>query len=160
MRPWRSWIARQTPTLKAAGSNPVGRTNAQRSTRLSGASLHFYNFLKLYIEAISVEKPIFGVTPLASLLKKTKLRVNSCHHQAIKTLAPGLVEMARSADDLIEVVYLCPARPSLGESSGIRRCPYMLMRPTGISLRRLLVLAKSNLTKGESTELGSVDSPF
>ena len=26
MRPWRSWIARQTPTLKAAGSNPVGRT--------------------------------------------------------------------------------------------------------------------------------------
>ena len=25
-RPWRSWIARQTPTLKAAGSNPVGRT--------------------------------------------------------------------------------------------------------------------------------------
>ncbi|MCQ5027009.1 gamma-glutamyl-gamma-aminobutyrate hydrolase family protein [Pusillibacter faecalis] len=103
---------------------------------------------------------ILPLTPLASLLKKTKLRVNNCHHQAIKTLAPGLVEMARSADDLIEVVYLCPARPSLGESSGIRRCPYTLMRPTGISLRRLLVLAKSNSTKGESTELGSVDSPF
>ncbi len=26
-RPWRSWIARVTPTHKAAGSNPVGRTN-------------------------------------------------------------------------------------------------------------------------------------
>ena len=30
MRPWRSWIARQTPTLKAAGSNPVGRTKWMR----------------------------------------------------------------------------------------------------------------------------------
>ena len=30
MRPWRSWIARHTPTLKAAGSNPVGRTKWMR----------------------------------------------------------------------------------------------------------------------------------
>ena len=28
MRSWRSWIARVTPTHKAAGSNPVGRTMA------------------------------------------------------------------------------------------------------------------------------------
>ena len=27
-RPWRRWIARVTPTHKAAGSNPVGRTKA------------------------------------------------------------------------------------------------------------------------------------
>ncbi len=33
MRPWRSWIARQTPTLKAAGSNPVGRTKMNDPTR-------------------------------------------------------------------------------------------------------------------------------
>ena len=45
-------------------------------------------------------------TPLASLLGKTELGVNSCHHQAIKDLAPSLVEMARSKDDLIEAVYL------------------------------------------------------
>lgn len=45
-------------------------------------------------------------TPLAALLQKQELGVNSCHHQAIKTLAPGLVEMARSTDDLIEAVYL------------------------------------------------------
>ena len=32
MRPWRSWIARQTPTLKAAGSNPVGRTKKKDMT--------------------------------------------------------------------------------------------------------------------------------
>ena len=49
---------------------------------------------------------ILPLTPLASLLKKTKLRVNSCHHQAIRSLAPSLVEMARSTDDLIEAVYL------------------------------------------------------
>ncbi len=26
LRSWRSWIARQTPTLKAVGSNPAERT--------------------------------------------------------------------------------------------------------------------------------------
>lgn len=39
-------------------------------------------------------------------MKKQELGVNNCHHQAIKTLAPGLVEMARSADDLVKAVYL------------------------------------------------------
>ena len=27
--PWHSWIARETPTLEAAGSNPVGQANRQ-----------------------------------------------------------------------------------------------------------------------------------
>ena len=49
---------------------------------------------------------IWPMTPLASLLEKTELEVNSCHHQAIRSLAPSLVEMARSTDDLIEAVYL------------------------------------------------------
>ena len=49
---------------------------------------------------------IWPLTPLAALLEKTELGVNSCHHQAIKSLAPGLVEMARSEDDLIEAVYI------------------------------------------------------
>ena len=49
---------------------------------------------------------IWPMTPLSALLEKTELGVNSCHHQAVKTLAPGLVEMARSADDLVEAVYL------------------------------------------------------
>ena len=48
-------------------------------------------------------------TPLAALLQKQELGANSCHHQAVKTLAPGLVEMARSTDALIEAVYL-PSR--------------------------------------------------
>ena len=49
---------------------------------------------------------IWPLTPLSALLEKTELGVNSCHHQAIKSLAPGLVEMARSEDNLIEAVYL------------------------------------------------------
>ena len=49
---------------------------------------------------------ILPMTPLAALLEKQELGVNSCHHQAIKALAPDLVEMARSTDDLIEAVYL------------------------------------------------------
>ena len=45
-------------------------------------------------------------TPLAALLGRTELGVNSYHHQAIKALAPGLAEMARSEDGLVEAVYM------------------------------------------------------
>lgn len=43
--------------------------------------------------------------PLAEYLSKEKLRVNSYHHQAVKELAPGLCEMARSEDGLVEAIY-------------------------------------------------------
>lgn len=45
-------------------------------------------------------------TPLAQLLQTETLGVNSYHHQAIKTLAPSLEEMARSEDGLIEAVRM------------------------------------------------------
>ena len=32
--PWHSWIARQTPTLKAEGSNPFGQ--ARKTTKFCG----------------------------------------------------------------------------------------------------------------------------
>ena len=41
MRPWRSWIARVTPTHKAAGSNPVGRTSEVDKFRQEICPLHF-----------------------------------------------------------------------------------------------------------------------
>ena len=44
-------------------------------------------------------------TPLFSLLGADSIGVNSCHHQAIKTLAPDLGPMAISPDGLIEAVY-------------------------------------------------------
>ena len=44
-------------------------------------------------------------TPLYGCIEKESLKVNSCHHQAIKTLTPGLQTMAVSPDGLIEAVY-------------------------------------------------------
>lgn len=45
-------------------------------------------------------------TPLYDLLQKKRIPVNSIHHQAIKDLAPGLEEMARSEDGLVEAVWM------------------------------------------------------
>lgn len=57
------------------------------------------------------DAPVHGVTlvagsPLQTLLGKDVLAVNSLHHQAIKTLAPGLQAMAVSEDGLTEAVCL------------------------------------------------------
>lgn len=45
-------------------------------------------------------------TPLAKLLNKSTLAVNSYHHQAIKDLAKKLEPMAVSEDGLVEAVYM------------------------------------------------------
>lgn len=45
-------------------------------------------------------------TPLVELLGTEHIGVNSYHHQAVKTLAPCLTEMAWSEDGLIEAVCL------------------------------------------------------
>ena len=55
--------------------------------------------------------PVHSVTlvparPLYQLLGQCELAVNSLHHQAIKTLAPGLAAMAVSEDGLTEAVCL------------------------------------------------------
>ncbi|MDD5921767.1 MAG: gamma-glutamyl-gamma-aminobutyrate hydrolase family protein [Eubacteriales bacterium] len=50
---------------------------------------------------VSVEKE----TPLYDLLSQPVIGVNSCHHQAIRTLAGGLTPMAHSEDGLTEAFY-------------------------------------------------------
>ena len=45
-------------------------------------------------------------TPLWEIFRVESLPVNSCHHQAIRTLAPGLQAMGVSEDGLVEAVYL------------------------------------------------------
>ncbi len=45
-------------------------------------------------------------TPLAEIVRKETLAVNSYHHQAVKTLSPQLVPMAFSEDGLIEAVFM------------------------------------------------------
>ena len=44
-------------------------------------------------------------SPLARLLGREQLPVNSCHHQAVNTLASELSPMAVSEDGLIGAVY-------------------------------------------------------
>lgn len=58
-------------------------------------------------QAISGGKPTHSVsilpdTPLAQLLGKTELMVNSYHHQCIKDAAPGMQIMAKAQDGVIE----------------------------------------------------------
>lgn len=53
--------------------------------------------------------PIHSVTvsgPLAETVGKDTLMVNSCHHQAIRTLAPGLEVMAQAPDGIVEAIRL------------------------------------------------------
>ena len=56
------------------------------------------------------DMPVHSVTivpgsPLHECLEVGQLPVNSCHHQAVKTLAPALKEMALSADGIVEAAY-------------------------------------------------------
>ena len=45
-------------------------------------------------------------SPLYEIVNVEELPVNSCHHQAVKELAPGLEIMASAADGLTEAVYM------------------------------------------------------
>lgn len=53
--------------------------------------------------------PIHSVTvtgPLAEAVGAETLMVNSCHHQAIRALAPGLEIMAKAPDGIVEAIRL------------------------------------------------------
>lgn len=45
-------------------------------------------------------------SPLARLLCKEEMEVNSCHHQAVKGVADGLRVMATAPDGLVEAVWM------------------------------------------------------
>ncbi len=49
---------------------------------------------------------IVNGTPLADIVQRDELAVNSYHHQAIKELAPMLSPMALSEDGLVEAIYM------------------------------------------------------
>nr|WP_319489366.1 gamma-glutamyl-gamma-aminobutyrate hydrolase family protein [uncultured Caproiciproducens sp.] len=54
------------------------------------------------VHSVSIEKD----SPLYGIVHKTKMMVDSMHHQAIKDLAPQLRCAARSKDHLTECVYM------------------------------------------------------
>ena len=61
MRPWRSWIARVTPTHKAAGSNPVGRTrNPHKRIVYAGFSCLKVAIKILGLTTIAAVNPVFS----------------------------------------------------------------------------------------------------
>lgn len=45
-------------------------------------------------------------SPLAELLRAGEIGVNSCHHQGVRELAPGLSAMASAPDGLVEAVCM------------------------------------------------------
>lgn len=49
---------------------------------------------------------VFRDTPLFSLMGRETIRVNSHHHQGVRTLAPGLVAAAQAEDGLTEGLWL------------------------------------------------------
>ena len=57
-------------------------------------------------DAPSHEVTIVEGSPLHRCLGADRIPVNSCHHQAVKQLAPGLEPMAVSPDGLVEAVYM------------------------------------------------------
>jgi len=58
----------------------------------------------------SHEVRVLDGTPLSELMNKERIKANSFHHQAVKTLGKGLEIMALANDDIIEAFYLSGQR--------------------------------------------------
>ena len=70
--PWRSWIARRTPTPKVAGSNPVGHTTSSQAS---------YRLRRLFMLCV---KSHLALTPLLLLSKSNPLRWASIWFSVLK----------------------------------------------------------------------------
>lgn len=57
-------------------------------------------------DAVAHEVALVPGSPMAALLQSDKIGVNSCHHQAIRELAPCLRVQAAAADGIAEAVYI------------------------------------------------------
>lgn len=65
-------------------------------------------------ESVSHNLSIAPGSQLAAITGQSGLMVNSLHHQAVKTLAPGFRAVAFAADSVIEAIEAWPDRPMLG----------------------------------------------
>lgn len=57
-------------------------------------------------DGVAHEVTLVPGSPMAALLECGTIGVNSCHHQAIRDLAPGLGVQAAAADGIAEAVYM------------------------------------------------------
>ena len=86
----------------------------------------------------SHENRILPDTPLHTLLGREQIYVNSCHHQAIRSLGNGLQAAVISEDGLLEGFYM-PGFPYL---LGVQWHPELLLDdPVSVSLFRSLIMA-------------------
>ena len=68
MRSWRSWIARVTPTHKAAGSNPVGRT--KKAAVLPYSDLFYFVMAqRLSIHFVTMYAAILAMSDTTKLIR-------------------------------------------------------------------------------------------
>lgn len=102
------------------------------------------------------DRPIHTVavetgTPLAALLGREELWVNSCHHQAVKNLSPRLRSMARAADGLVEGVFL----PEKRFVWGVQWHPEFLYRTDEASRRILRAFVQAAEERGGGADCGA-----
>ncbi|MEA4854563.1 MAG: gamma-glutamyl-gamma-aminobutyrate hydrolase family protein [Christensenella sp.] len=82
----------------------LGGTLYQDLPAQKGEEVRHYQGAPYDIPSHSVQ--IIPGSSLHQLLKKEKILVNSCHHQAIKQLAPGIKAEAVSDDGVVEAIMM------------------------------------------------------
>ncbi len=90
------------------------------------------------------EEPVHDIMPegpLKELAGKNTLKVNSLHHQAVRTLSPELEPMATSPDGLIEAAYM-PSRPFVW---AVQWHPEFLFRNSPVNLAILQAFIDASL---------------
>lgn len=75
---------------------------------------HIKHVQDLPTEAVSHSASVTPGSQLAAILGQSELMVNSLHHQAVQTIAPGFRAVAFAADSVIEAIEAWPDRPILG----------------------------------------------
>jgi putative glutamine amidotransferase len=88
-------------------------------------------------------------SPLAKLVGKERLEVNSHHHQAINNLAEGLEIMAMADDGVVEAVYM-PARPYVW---GVQWHPELMPKEDEASRKLFASFVKSTKQADAETDV-------
>jgi len=95
--------ARFCSCASSCGSEQKGRTASEAASALP---LIRHTMAPPYAEHHAEHDVLITKdSPLEKLLGKTRIQVNSYHHQAVKEIGTGLVPMAHSEDGLVEAVY-------------------------------------------------------
>ena len=120
--PWHSWIARETPTLKAAGSNPVGQAKTRKEVLVT-------SFFVLLLQMEGFERLVVNFAPGERKSKPDRnglrpWRIQSClRNQNAKTHPKGCVFCISIRRQVVSMIsgYEVDERSSLGLARYRRR---------------------------------------